>query len=221
MWRHRPNTSPGSEPESQAPVQVSEASRWRPNRRPVLTSRSRPGRRMLREPNRLRSRAPRRVPTWRRRPPAGPETQAASEAATHPVEAKPPQESRRGGSGKHDHGRSRGSRPKPPASPPPPPTPPAPHAADPLLAQLAYVIVNEAGASVYSTSQIGREELPEFDATLHTRSRLDAGFKIRWPSWSRSSLRISVSGSTSMMSTPSNSRRRSRRSSPVASTSWV
>jgi transcriptional accessory protein Tex/SPT6 len=30
----------------------------------------------------------------------------------------------------------------------------------------AYVIVNEAGASVYSTSQIGREEFPDYDATL-------------------------------------------------------
>lgn len=30
----------------------------------------------------------------------------------------------------------------------------------------AYVIVNEAGASVYSVSQIGREELPEFDAAI-------------------------------------------------------
>ncbi|HLA85069.1 MAG TPA: Tex-like N-terminal domain-containing protein, partial [Thermoguttaceae bacterium] len=31
---------------------------------------------------------------------------------------------------------------------------------------LAYVIVNEAGASVYSTSPLGREEFPEHDATL-------------------------------------------------------
>lgn len=31
---------------------------------------------------------------------------------------------------------------------------------------IAYVIVNEAGASVYSASPIGREEFPEFDATL-------------------------------------------------------
>lgn len=31
---------------------------------------------------------------------------------------------------------------------------------------IAYVIVNEAGASVYSTSQLGREEFPEYDATL-------------------------------------------------------
>ncbi len=30
----------------------------------------------------------------------------------------------------------------------------------------AYVIVNEAGASVYSVSQIGREELPEYDAAI-------------------------------------------------------
>ncbi len=32
--------------------------------------------------------------------------------------------------------------------------------------QVAYVIVNEAGASVYSTSRIGREEFPKYDATL-------------------------------------------------------
>ncbi|MGC4007216.1 MAG: helix-hairpin-helix domain-containing protein [Pirellulales bacterium] len=31
---------------------------------------------------------------------------------------------------------------------------------------LAYMIVNEAGASVYSTSQLGREEFPTYDATL-------------------------------------------------------
>ena len=31
---------------------------------------------------------------------------------------------------------------------------------------LAYVIVNEAGASVYSTSRVGREEFPQFDASV-------------------------------------------------------
>ena len=31
---------------------------------------------------------------------------------------------------------------------------------------IKYVIVNEAGASVYSTSRIGREEFPDFDATV-------------------------------------------------------
>ena len=112
--------------------------------------------------------------------PAGGETQSAAEAPpAPPLEVKPSHESRRGGSGKHEHGRSRGSRPKPSASPPPPPTPPAPHGADTLLAQLAYVIVNEAGASVYSTSQVGREELPEFDATL--RSAISIGRRLQDP----------------------------------------
>ncbi|MFC1757499.1 Tex-like N-terminal domain-containing protein [Planctomycetota bacterium] len=32
--------------------------------------------------------------------------------------------------------------------------------------EVGYVVVNEAGASVYSTSPIGREELPKFDATV-------------------------------------------------------
>ena len=32
--------------------------------------------------------------------------------------------------------------------------------------EIGYLIVNEAGASVYSTSPIGREELPRFDATV-------------------------------------------------------
>ena len=51
-------------------------------------------------------------------------------------------------------------RPQKPKGPPPPPRP---HAADAQLAQLAYVIVNEAGASVYSVSPVGREEFPDFD----------------------------------------------------------
>ncbi len=49
----------------------------------------------------------------------------------------------------------------------------------PWLAQLAYVIVNEAGASVYSTSQAGREELPEFDPTL--RSGISIGRRLQDP----------------------------------------
>ncbi len=36
----------------------------------------------------------------------------------------------------------------------------------PVPKDLAYVIVNEAGASVYSASAVGREEFPNFDATL-------------------------------------------------------
>ncbi len=111
--------------------------------------------------------------------PGGHEGQPATETPAPHAEQKPRQESRRGGQGKHDQGRSRGSRAKPPVSPPPPELPPAPHPADTLLAQLAYVIVNEAGASVYSTSQIGREELPEFDATL--RSAISIGRRLQDP----------------------------------------
>ena len=65
------------------------------------------------------------------------------------------------------------------SGPPPPQAPPRPHPADALLAQLAYVVVNEAGASVYSTSQVGREELPDSDATL--RSGISIGRRLQDP----------------------------------------
>ena len=41
------------------------------------------------------------------------------------------------------------------------------------------MIVNEAGASVYSTSPVGREELPDFDATL--RSAISIGRRLQDP----------------------------------------
>jgi protein Tex len=44
---------------------------------------------------------------------------------------------------------------------------------------VAYVVVNEAGASVYSTSQIGREEFPEYDATL--RGAISIGRRLQDP----------------------------------------
>ena len=44
---------------------------------------------------------------------------------------------------------------------------------------VAYVIVNEAGASVYSTSRIGREEFPKFDATL--RGAISIGRRLQDP----------------------------------------
>jgi uncharacterized protein len=47
------------------------------------------------------------------------------------------------------------------------------------LADLAYVIVNEAGASDYSTSPLGREEFPSFDATL--RSTISIGRRLQDP----------------------------------------
>ncbi|GIW93345.1 MAG: RNA-binding transcriptional accessory protein [Pirellulaceae bacterium] len=44
---------------------------------------------------------------------------------------------------------------------------------------VAYVIVNEAGASVYSTSPLGREELPEYDPQL--RSAISIGRRLLDP----------------------------------------
>jgi uncharacterized protein len=45
--------------------------------------------------------------------------------------------------------------------------------------ELAYVIVNEAGASVYSASPVGREEFPTFDATL--RGTISIGRRLQDP----------------------------------------
>lgn len=49
------------------------------------------------------------------------------------------------------------------------------------LAELgvAYVVVNEAGASVYSTSRLGREELPKYDATA--RGAVSIGRRLQDP----------------------------------------
>ncbi|MBN1588125.1 MAG: helix-hairpin-helix domain-containing protein [Pirellulales bacterium] len=44
---------------------------------------------------------------------------------------------------------------------------------------LAYVIVNEAGASVYSTSRLGREEFPHYDATV--RGAISIGRRFQDP----------------------------------------
>jgi uncharacterized protein len=46
-------------------------------------------------------------------------------------------------------------------------------------ADLAYVIVNEAGASVYSASPVGREEFPNYDATL--RGTVSIGRRLQDP----------------------------------------
>jgi len=45
--------------------------------------------------------------------------------------------------------------------------------------ELAYVIANEAGASVYSTSPLGREEFPEYDATV--RGAVSIGRRLQDP----------------------------------------
>ncbi len=105
---------------------------------------------------------------------------ATAPAGGAPATGIPPLRTPRGGRGKPDASRSRSPRPRnAPSGPPPPQAPPRPHPADGLLAQLAYVVVNEAGASVYSTSQVGREELPDFDATL--RSGISIGRRLQDP----------------------------------------
>ena len=100
------------------------------------------------------------------------QTTAGGNAAAAPVQApgsgRPPRQGKPPGQGRGESSRGRGSRGRQPSGPPQPPSPPQPHPADAQLAQLAYVIVNEAGASVYSTSQVGRDELPEHDATLRS-----------------------------------------------------
>jgi len=95
-----------------------------------------------------------------------------------PAEPAPPRtREREGGRGGGRRGKGRGARGRGQAASRQ--LPPAPHEADEVIAQLAYVIVNEAGASVYSASPIGREELPEFDATL--RSAISIGRRLQDP----------------------------------------
>src|SRR5205807_4959370 len=54
-----------------------------------------------------------------------------------------------------------------------------PQAAPEQPADFAYVIVNEAGASVYSASPVGREEFPDYDAT--TRGTISIGRRLQDP----------------------------------------
>jgi uncharacterized protein len=65
----------------------------------------------------------------------------------------------------------------PAPTPPPKPVPVFPEGLAP--ADLAYVIVNEAGASVYSASAVGREEFPNYDATL--RGTISIGRRLQDP----------------------------------------
>ena len=116
---------------------------------------------------------------------ASPENKQADRGKKPPgaPQSNPPlRGSRGGGRGRSDSSRSRGPKPPRSAAPqgaPPPQAPPRPHAADAQIAQLLYVVVNEAGASVYSTSQVGRDELPDADATL--RSGISIGRRLQDP----------------------------------------
>jgi uncharacterized protein len=66
-----------------------------------------------------------------------------------------------------------------PVAPPRPAAPPPAFPAGLAPLDLAYVIVNEAGASVYSASAVGREEFPDYDATL--RGTISIGRRLQDP----------------------------------------
>ena len=68
---------------------------------------------------------------------------------------------------------------------------------------LAYVIVSEAGASVYSASNLAIKEFPDLDVSQ--RSAVSIARRLQDPlaGWLKSNRRPSVWGSTSMMSLPS------------------
>ncbi|WP_081578414.1 Tex-like N-terminal domain-containing protein, partial [Singulisphaera acidiphila] len=111
--------------------------------------------------------------------PAPAEAQAQPEGAEAPAVAPttPTPAAAPAAQTKRERGQKQ-SQPRPPR-PKPVPLPPKPHAADSQLSQLTYVIVNEAGASVYSASPVGREEFPDFDATL--RGTISIGRRLQDP----------------------------------------
>ena len=102
----------------------------------------------------------------------------AVESATAPAQAEAPAAAPPAGP-REGKPRNRQDNPPRPPKPKGPPPPPKPHAADAQLAQLSYVIVNEAGASVYSVSPVGREEFPDFDDKV--RGTISIGRRLQDP----------------------------------------
>lgn len=122
-------------------------------------------------------------------PPAPPPVEAAPVQAEAPVvvEAPPPPAPVEGMAGEAPAAApvADSSAPSaPPVAPPvvakPPAVPAVSLASLPTPpVELAYVIINEAGASVYSASPVGREEFPNFDATL--RGTISIGRRLQDP----------------------------------------
>ncbi len=81
---------------------------------------------------------------------------------------------------------------------------------------VAYVIVNEAGASVYSTSPLGAKSFRNTTPRYAVQSRSAGASRTRSPNWSRLTPLTSASGSTSTTSRPSICEPRSMRSSSRA-----
>ncbi|MCO7111215.1 hypothetical protein NIA69_21480 [Gemmiger formicilis] len=69
--------------------------------------------------------------------------------------------------------------------------------ADEKNLHLQYMVVSEAGASVYSASKLAAEEFPSLTSTCAAPCPSHAACRTRWPSWSRSTPRPSASASTS------------------------
>ncbi len=103
----------------------------------------------------------------------------AGDPATPAGPAAPAPSSSRRPKGERGPRPPRSEQPPRPPKPKLPPPPPRPHPADAQLAQLAYVIVNEAGASVYSVSPVGREEFPDFDDKV--RGTISIGRRLQDP----------------------------------------
>ena len=63
--------------------------------------------------------------------------------------------------------------------------------------KVTRVVVSEAGASVYSASELAAQEFPDLDVTLRGAVSIARRLRILWPSWSRSIPRPSAWASTS------------------------
>jgi uncharacterized protein len=87
-----------------------------------------------------------------------------------------------------------------------------------LPRSIPVIMVNESGASVYSASDVAREEFPDYDVTVRGAVSIGRGSWTRWPSWSRSIRNPSASANTSTTSISPCSNRASTTSSSVAST---
>jgi protein Tex len=52
-----------------------------------------------------------------------------------------------------------------------------------LPSSIPVVMVNDSGASIYSASDVAREEFPNHDLTVREQSPLAAGSWTRWRKW--------------------------------------
>mgnify|MGYP000388144282 CR=1 FL=1 len=64
---------------------------------------------------------------------------------------------------------------------------------------LQYMVVSEAGASVYSASKLAAEEFPQYDVNLRSAVPLRAACRTRWPNWLKLTPRPWAWASTSMI----------------------